>query len=750
MLPKLPRPGRQAPDVPSTPPGDDVRTKLIESVFRACDEDGDGSLSMLEMRSFAVQTGFDGEDEEWEEQFHALLSYGNPTVGIDLAKLVALVNDESADGCFCSNEELQEMLPKLPRSGRQVNGTETPLGRAEVTRQQAEQKPEKRPMDDNDFAWLEAFTPASSSAPSRKALADQIFDALDVNQDGELDMKEMRRFATLSGFSGGDDEWAEEFALLCTELGGVTSVDRGKFLQIVNESDTGALAPWNRACLLGSADATLALKTSLSGSQGAPEPCNAKSRGELIQAVFRLCDGDADNHLCEREMRSFATFVGFDGTAEEWAEEFRLLCADGGLDPEAGVDLRLFSRLVEDSSEKGCFCSDDELREALGSLRPAPPSVAPPVETTRLPAETKGQPVQSPTPAQSSKAPCDTPEKTPLQRSGLIGAVFRACDADGDGLLCREELRTFAGYVGFDGTAAEWEEEYACLCRDNGGDTRGLDSKLFSKLVNDSSNDGCYCTDEELRKMLRQLLPLVTARTREAAEGRMDPAQKPTDQEQAARMCLIHAVFHALDADGDNVLNSREMRRFADFCGFASGDDVWNAQFRELLEERGGAPRAVSLEHFCSLVEDRSDVGSFCDDAELDQLLRELVSERPGATDAAWLPPPPGLSPPEADHEDSWGGSTWNDNRAQSATHTAKHSSWDQDGEGDWTWLESEAQTHGRPNERSHAWNPTSTQNGRRSGVSTTVPSSRSERQATWQVKGIASDAWSWRSERWM
>lgn len=78
-------------------------------------------------------------------------------------------------------------------------------------------------------------------------------------------------------------------------------------------------------------------------------------------------------------------------------------------------------------------------------------------------------------------------------------SLFRVLDADRDGFLNSQEMRRFSEYMGFAGTAAEWQAEYALIV-DN---LKGVDVQLFNQLVDDESEDaGCYCTDDELSSML--------------------------------------------------------------------------------------------------------------------------------------------------------------------------------------------------------------------------------------------------------
>lgn len=92
-------------------------------------------------------------------------------------------------------------------------------------------------------------------------------------------------------------------------------------------------------------------------------------RHGLILAVFRLCDEDGDGLLNEAEMRFFANQTGFEGGDEEWAEEFRLLCSEHSRAGTLGLDFILFEKLVNDVSESGIHCTDEELKLIEGDLR---------------------------------------------------------------------------------------------------------------------------------------------------------------------------------------------------------------------------------------------------------------------------------------------------------------------------------------------------------------------------------------------
>eukprot|EP00931_Biecheleriopsis_adriatica_P068625 TRINITY_DN42557_c0_g1_i1.p1 TRINITY_DN42557_c0_g1~~TRINITY_DN42557_c0_g1_i1.p1 ORF type:complete len:1363 (-),score=285.37 TRINITY_DN42557_c0_g1_i1:47-4135(-) len=95
----------------------------------------------------------------------------------------------------------------------------------------------------------------------------------------------------------------------------------------------------------------------------------ARSRQTLVTAAFRaLASGVQGGRLGLRELRKLAEFTGFEGDDEEWKTEYASLCRELEVTEEEGLDLRSFEHLVDDTSERGCFCSDAELQELVDSL----------------------------------------------------------------------------------------------------------------------------------------------------------------------------------------------------------------------------------------------------------------------------------------------------------------------------------------------------------------------------------------------
>lgn len=88
-------------------------------------------------------------------------------------------------------------------------------------------------------------------------------------------------------------------------------------------------------------------------------------RSMLIAALFKQLNTSGSGGLSSQEMHPFAEFTGFEGSGDAWREEHAALCQELGCDVSCGVDIEGFSRLVNDSSERGCFCSEGELHDLL-------------------------------------------------------------------------------------------------------------------------------------------------------------------------------------------------------------------------------------------------------------------------------------------------------------------------------------------------------------------------------------------------
>jgi len=92
------------------------------------------------------------------------------------------------------------------------------------------------------------------------------------------------------------------------------------------------------------------------------------ARAQLARAIFHVLDIDGDGRLRARELHFFAQETGFQGSSELWNDEYKFLCQDRGLEVSEGMPEAAFSAFLDDKSEAGCYCSDDELRKVLSRL----------------------------------------------------------------------------------------------------------------------------------------------------------------------------------------------------------------------------------------------------------------------------------------------------------------------------------------------------------------------------------------------
>eukprot|EP00933_Yihiella_yeosuensis_P015063 TRINITY_DN13260_c2_g1_i2.p1 TRINITY_DN13260_c2_g1~~TRINITY_DN13260_c2_g1_i2.p1 ORF type:complete len:304 (-),score=98.53 TRINITY_DN13260_c2_g1_i2:6-917(-) len=101
------------------------------------------------------------------------------------------------------------------------------------------------------------------------------------------------------------------------------------------------------------------------------------TRSDLKIAVFRLLDRDKNGFLDKKELKPFVCQTGFEGSDDEWSEEYALLCGDLACNEARGIREAQFLDMVDDESDNGCHCSDEELRTMIPILE----------KTSTIPAE---------------------------------------------------------------------------------------------------------------------------------------------------------------------------------------------------------------------------------------------------------------------------------------------------------------------------------------------------------------------------
>eukprot|EP00747_Dinoflagellata_sp_TGD_P186022 gnl/TRDRNA2_/TRDRNA2_42841_c0_seq1.p1 gnl/TRDRNA2_/TRDRNA2_42841_c0~~gnl/TRDRNA2_/TRDRNA2_42841_c0_seq1.p1 ORF type:complete len:435 (+),score=72.12 gnl/TRDRNA2_/TRDRNA2_42841_c0_seq1:81-1385(+) len=91
---------------------EEERAALKKRLFFWLDADGDGFLNKSEMHRFAKLAGFEGSDEAWSKAYEKLCKQcaADEDIGVPEAKLMALLDDQSDSGFYCTDGELKDFL----------------------------------------------------------------------------------------------------------------------------------------------------------------------------------------------------------------------------------------------------------------------------------------------------------------------------------------------------------------------------------------------------------------------------------------------------------------------------------------------------------------------------------------------------------------------------------------------------------------------------------------------------------------
>ena len=610
VLLKLSNPERDQPSaihqpspVKTTTKATSTRAALTSKVFIALNLSGNAYLSADEMRPFAKETGFDGTDQQWRREFELLKQECKAGPGISLEDFQRLANDQSDDGCYCSDSELQALLTKLESQRTTTNSKAPPTV----------QHSAPSPAVPNGFG-------------KRDDLLQRVFKALNLSGNGHLASEEMRPFAEATGFDGNDHDWKQEFELLkreCKASGPGISLEDFKRLANDQSEDGCYCSDSDLQALL----ARLELRRTTQNSRAtpavqhsAPSPAVPKGFGErvdLLQRVFKALNSSGNGYLASEEMRPFAEATGFDGSDQDWKQEFELLKQECKAGP--GISLEDFKRLANDQSDDGCYCTDSDLQALLARIESlttqnsrAPPAVQHPAPSLAVPNGSGG-------------------------REDLLQRIFKALNLSGKGYLASEEMRPFAEATGFDGSDLDWKQEFELLKQECKAGP-GISLEDFKRLANDQSDDGCYCSDSDLQALLARLESRRVTQNSRAPPTVQHSAPSPAVPNGfGKRDDLLQRVFKALNLSGNGHLASEEMRPFAEATGFDGNDQDWKQEFELLKRECKASGPGISLEDFKRLANDQSDDGCFCSDSDLQALLARLESRR--ATKNSRAPP---------------------------------------------------------------------------------------------------------------
>ena len=112
---------------------------------------------------------------------------------------------------------------------------------------------------------------------------------------------------------------------------------------------------------------------------------------DATPSVFRALDLMGNGYITSHAMRRFAILNGFEGNLTEWTIDYESLCEEWQCSPQQGISEAVFKQMVNNNSEKGCACSNEELQNILDDLSLGLPIIPPlaPLNTTALTVGTK-------------------------------------------------------------------------------------------------------------------------------------------------------------------------------------------------------------------------------------------------------------------------------------------------------------------------------------------------------------------------
>eukprot|EP00930_Biecheleria_cincta_P103898 TRINITY_DN9600_c0_g3_i1.p1 TRINITY_DN9600_c0_g3~~TRINITY_DN9600_c0_g3_i1.p1 ORF type:complete len:1887 (+),score=453.55 TRINITY_DN9600_c0_g3_i1:247-5907(+) len=579
------------------------RQQLIASVFEALDSSARGKLTSSDFKVYAQLSGFTGSEDDWLSEFKDICQdhEWEEVVGVSTSQFAEFLGDESDT----SDGELREMLTSLRKRGKTAAGSRKSIAGMSWSRYSVS----SRLRAQDEIAKL-----------SRQELIFAVFQEIDTKKTGFLSCNDFKTYAEINGFDGNYDDWLAEFKDICKDEGWSEDkgVDREEFAKFVgNDSNTSDAELRDMLGLLTlRAQTASKRRKSLAGkswsrsslSEALPDIRNM-SREELVAAVFAALDSSKRGAMSSSDMKGYAELSGFNGSDEDWQQEFYEICQEQGWDEKAGIRIRQFEEFVGDESNT----SDAEVRQMLTSLQS---------QTKTIAGARKSVAGMS----WSRQSTSSRLEIEKLSRQELITAVFQAMDSGNRSVLSRKDFKIYAELSGFEGSDDDWLQEFKEICKEEGWDEeKGVEREQFSEFVGDDSNT----SDAELRKMLGAM----KSQRKAPAGGRKSVVDKPWSRSSTSqslsqfgvtkmsRQDLVNALFVALDSSRKGALSCSDFKRYGELSGFDGSDDDWKAEFDDMCKDRSwDSEQGVSRLQFAEFVGDASSTS----DAELTEMLGSL------------------------------------------------------------------------------------------------------------------------------
>jgi hypothetical protein len=213
-----------------------------------------------------------------------------------------------------------------------------------------------------------------SMSQQRQALFSVQSAAAESNKQDPTELKPLAEVSLNSSSLGEAAVLKEEAARIKAEEAAAAAIKQA-------EEEAAAAAEAERKRALEEARAEEArIKAEVDTATDQDQHAKPNTRDTLLREIFCALDVHRTGRVGSAQVRRFATLTGFDGTEARWCEEYKLLCKESHRHPDEGFDEAAFCALVNDSSEKGCYCGDEELHDIRSILSesgvaPSPPQI---------------------------------------------------------------------------------------------------------------------------------------------------------------------------------------------------------------------------------------------------------------------------------------------------------------------------------------------------------------------------------------
>jgi len=271
--------------------------QLRQDIFEAADRNRDGFLDSSEMYAVAQVLQYGGPQQDFAAQEFQELCQSlkcNPEQGVNAKLFVEFTSDPENDFAIEDGQLAShlEQLKKLLSKG----GT---TGAA----------------------------PAKSEEPltQRQGLMAALFANLDIQKSKRLTLEPLYLFAQLVGFPGSSEEFQEEYDDICknSQNDPKQGVDEASFSKLANDSDSDYFVE------------------------------DAQFQDILLQLMFKSLDKNGDGYLDCLECTKFAQAIGFQGSAEDFKEEWVGICTDMKIKSIPGITMEVFQQMATDPAVAG-------------------------------------------------------------------------------------------------------------------------------------------------------------------------------------------------------------------------------------------------------------------------------------------------------------------------------------------------------------------------------------------------------------